>query len=49
MSTNSNIAQDDTAVAQEVRELILKKYPAKVARKRAKQIIVNQIEDNDQP
>jgi len=48
MSIKSNIAQDDAAVAQEVKELILKKYPAKVARKRAKQIVVNQIADGSQ-
>jgi len=48
MSTKSNAVLDDTAVAKEVRELILKKYPAKVARKRAKQIIVNQIAGDDQ-
>jgi len=37
-----------TAVDPEhVRDSILKKYPAKIARKRAKQIIVNNVGDND--
>jgi nitrogenase molybdenum-iron protein alpha chain len=34
--------------ASEIREEILKKYPAKIARKRAKQIVVNRIGENDE-
>jgi len=34
--------------AENVRESILKKYPAKVARKRGKQIILNRVENGDQ-
>ncbi|SEM49448.1 nitrogenase molybdenum-iron protein alpha chain [Syntrophus gentianae] len=33
---------------QEVREELLRKYPAKVARKRAKQIVVNKVGDNEE-
>ena len=32
----------------EVKEEILKKYPVKVARKRAKQIVVNKVGENEQ-
>ncbi len=48
MSPKSNMAKDITATALEVREQILKKYPAKVARKRAKQIVVNHV-DSENP
>lgn len=34
--------------AESIRESILKKYPAKVARKRGKQIVVNRVENGDQ-
>jgi len=48
MSTKNNTAMDGAGLANEVKELILKKYPAKVARKRSKQIVVNNVEGGDQ-
>jgi len=47
MSPKSNMAKDTAATAQEVREQILKKYPAKVARKRAKQIVINSVDQEN--
>jgi Nitrogenase molybdenum-iron protein, alpha and beta chains len=49
MPTKNNTAVDEAALANEVKELILKKYPAKEARKRAKQIIVNKVEGDQVP
>ncbi|MFO7568231.1 MAG: nitrogenase molybdenum-iron protein alpha chain [Smithellaceae bacterium] len=47
MSPKSNMAKDAAATAEEVREQILKKYPAKVARKRAKQIVINTVDQEN--
>ena len=49
MSTKDNPAVDEAALANEVKELILKKYPVKVARKRARQIMVNKVEGDQVP
>ena len=48
MSAKSNSALDVIGDALEIKQAILKKYPAKVARKRAKQIIVNNPDDGNQ-
>jgi nitrogenase molybdenum-iron protein alpha chain len=46
--TKKVLAGDRQVDAAEVKAEILKKYPAKVARKRAKQIVVNTVEENEQ-
>lgn len=48
MSAKTNEALNTTAGALKVKEEILKTYPAKVARKRAKQIIVNRVNEDGQ-
>lgn len=49
MSLQHTTEIDGTARALEVKERILKKYPPKVARKRAKQIMVNNVEGDQVP
>ena len=44
MAIKSERTPDVNIDPVEVKEEILKKYPAKVARKRAKQIVVNKVE-----
>ena len=48
MSTRKDITVESMVDPFEVKEEILKKYPAKVARRRAKQIVVNHIEAGEQ-
>ncbi|MDD5168956.1 MAG: nitrogenase component 1, partial [Syntrophales bacterium] len=48
MGTKNNAATDMTAEAIKIKEELLKSYPAKVARKRAKQIIINKLDTGDQ-
>ena len=43
---NSTVYNDEVLSASDVKEELLKKYPAKVARKRAKQIVVNEVNEN---
>jgi len=47
MSPRKDISIDSKVDPLEVKEEILKKYPAKVARRRAKQIVVNRVESDD--
>ena len=49
MSLPLKTEPDAASIAAEVKENILKKYPPKVARKRAKQIIVNQVDSDQVP
>jgi len=46
--SDKTIAAAIVVDSSEVKEEILKKYPAKIARKRAKQIIVNKVEGDEQ-
>ncbi len=49
MSTTERRSRaETTAAATDIREEMLKKYPAKVARKRAKQIVVNKVESTEE-
>ena len=48
MSAKSNAAASKMADPLEIKQEILRKYPAKVARKRAKQIVVNSPDENQQ-
>ncbi|MBF0226207.1 MAG: nitrogenase molybdenum-iron protein alpha chain [Desulfobacterales bacterium] len=44
------LSQDNSCLApEELKQEILHKYPVKIARKRAKQIIINKVNDNDVP
>ena len=48
MSAKSSTATSKAADPLEIKQEILRKYPAKVARKRAKQIVVNSPDENQQ-
>ena len=48
MSTRKDITVESRVDPFEVKEEILKRYPVKVARRRAKQIIVNRVEPGEQ-
>jgi nitrogenase molybdenum-iron protein alpha chain len=48
MAQREDIGAGHEAVALEIREEMLRKYPPKVARRRAKQIVVNRVEEAEQ-